>query len=160
MTDEVQLVVFSLKRGQELCEYGIPITTVQEIITITNPTQLPQTPDFVEGIINLRGKIIPIVDLKKRFNMGQSELHADTRSIVVELQGRTVGIIVDEVTEVLRVPAADIEPPPQGISSVDADYLTGIGKIGNRLLVILDLEEIFSEKEKRELMKVPCEMAV
>nr|WP_242848753.1 chemotaxis protein CheW [Syntrophomonas palmitatica] len=94
MADEIQLVVFVLKENELMCEYGVPITQVQEIITMAKPTKLPQAPDFVEGIINLRGKIIPIIDLKKRFHMGASEITSDTRSVVVEVEGQTVGIIV------------------------------------------------------------------
>ena len=108
MAEEIQLVVFMLKQGDVVCEYGVPITQVQEIITMTRPTQLPQAPDFVEGIINLRGKIIPIIDLKKRFHMGTSDITSDTRSVVVEVEGQTVGIIVDEVSEVLRLANSDI----------------------------------------------------
>lgn len=151
MAGEIQLVVFRLKHEDNVCEYGVPITKVQEIITMVTPTKMPQTPDFVEGIINLRGKIIPIIDLKKRFNMGSSDLTAETRSVVVEVEGQTVGIIVDEVSEVLRLSEDSIEPPPAVAGGITADYLTGVGKLENRLLILLDMDKILNEGEKAEL---------
>jgi purine-binding chemotaxis protein CheW len=154
MAEEIQLVVFMLKQGDMVCEYGVPITQVQEIITMTRPTQLPQAPDFVEGIINLRGRIIPIIDLKKRFQMGTSEITNDTRSVVVEVEGQTVGIIVDEVSEVLRLANSDIEPAPAIIGGITAEYLTGVGKIEGRLLILLDMNKILSDQEKADLVGV------
>ncbi|MBP8819080.1 MAG: chemotaxis protein CheW [Syntrophomonadaceae bacterium] len=154
MAEEIQLVVFMLKQGDMVCEYGVPITQVQEIITMTRPTQLPQAPDFVEGIINLRGRIIPIIDLKKRFQMGTSDITNDTRSVVVEVEGQTVGIIVDEVSEVLRLANSDIEPAPAIIGGITAEYLTGVGKIEGRLLILLDMNKILSDQEKADLVGV------
>ncbi len=151
MAEEIQLVVFTLRSGDNICEYGVPITQVQEINRLTKPTKLPQVPDFVEGIINLRGKIIPVIDLKKRFAMSGAEQTDDSRIIVVEVGGQTVGIVVDEVTEVLRLPVASIEPPPAIIGGITAEYLTGVGKLDNRLLIMLDMTKILTETEKREL---------
>lgn len=154
MAEEMQLVVFMLRQGDVVCEYGVLITQVQEIITMTRPTQLPQAPDFVEGIINLRGKIIPIIDLKKRFQMGNSDITSDTRSVVVEVEGQTVGIIVDEVSEVLRLASSDIEPAPAIIGGITAEYLTGVGKIDGRLLILLDMNKILTDQEKADLIGV------
>lgn len=154
MADEIQLVVFTLKQEDAVCEYGVPITQVQEIIPMANTTKLPQAPDFVEGIINLRGRIIPIIDLKKRFKMGSSAVTSDTRSVVVEVGGQTVGIIVDEVSEVLRLPVESIEPPPVVAGGIGADYLTGVGKLADRLLILLDMDKILSDNEKAELVSV------
>lgn len=154
MAEEMQLVVFKLKTGNTVCEYGVPITQVQEIIPIVTPTRLPQAPDFVEGIINLRGSIIPIIDIKKRFAMGSSELSSESRSVVVEVEGHTVGIIVDEVSEVLSLPLSSIEPPPSLVGGITSDYLTGVGKIDDRLLILLDMNKILSEGEKAELLNV------
>lgn len=154
MADEIQLVVFTLKSGSTVCEYGVPITKVQEIIPMTVPTRLPQAPAFVEGIINLRGRIIPIIDLKKRFEMGSSEVTNETRSVVVEVEGHTVGIIVDEVSEVLRLSLDNIEPAPTIIGGITAEYLTGVGKINDRLLILLDMDKILNEGEKAELVAV------
>ncbi|HZK44401.1 MAG TPA: chemotaxis protein CheW [Syntrophomonadaceae bacterium] len=151
MAEEIQLVVFTLNFDDQICEYGVPISKVNEIITIAPPTRMPQTPDFVEGIINLRGKIIPIIDLKKRFEMGKSDLTGESRSVVLEVENQTVGIIVDEVSEVLRLQVQDIEPPPAVIGGITAEYLTGVGKLEERLIILLDMDKIFSEKEKVEL---------
>ncbi|MGE5372118.1 MAG: chemotaxis protein CheW [Solirubrobacterales bacterium] len=152
MADEIQLVVFTLKSGNTVCEYGVPITQVQEINRLTTPTKLPQVPAFVEGIINLRGIVIPIIDLKKRFAMELTEYTDDTRIIVVEIAGQTVGIIVDEVTEVLRLPVTSIEPPPAIAGGITADYLNGVGKLDKRLLIMLDMTKILTEGEKSELV--------
>jgi len=149
---EIQLVVFQLNTRETSTEYGVPITQVQEINRLTDPTKLPKAPDFVEGVINLRGKVIPIIDLKKRFGMSKSEYTDDTRIVVVEIAGQTVGVVVDLVTEVLRLPESSIEPPPSMIAGITANYLTGVGKVGNRLLVLLDLAQILSESEAEELM--------
>ncbi len=154
MADETQLVVFKLKTGDVVCEYGVPITKVQEIIPMAVPTRLPQVPDFVEGIINLRGRIIPIIDLKKRFAMNASEVTSESRSVVVEVDGQTVGIIVDEVSEVLRLPQDSIEPPPAVMGGITAEYLTGVGKLEDRLLILLDMDKIFNDGEKAELFNV------
>lgn len=154
MADEIQLVVFTLKISDTICEYGIPITQVQEIIPMASPTRLPQAPDFVEGIINLRGRIIPIIDLKKRFAMGSSEITSETRSVVVEVDRNTVGIIVDEVSEVLRLPLASIEAPPAVLGGITGEYLTGVGKLEDRLLILLDMNKILNEGEKAELVSI------
>ncbi len=157
MADEIQLVVFVLRENETICEYGIPITQVQEIITMANPTKLPQTPDFVEGIINLRGKIIPIIDLKKRFHMGDSQITSDTRSVVVEVDGQTVGIIVDEVHEVMRLHKDNIEPAPAIIGGINNEYLTGVGKLDGRLLILLDMDKILSDDEKSDLVAIEAQ---
>ncbi len=109
---------------------------------------------FVEGIINLRGNVIPIIDLKKRFNLATSDYTDDTRIIVVEIGGQTVGIIVDEVAEVLRLPVTSIEPPPSLVGGITAEYLTGVGKFDDRLLIMLDMTRILTEGEKIELKTV------
>ena len=157
MADETQLVVFTLKQNDTVCEYGVPITKVQEIIPMANPTKLPQAPDFVEGIINLRGRIIPIIDLKKRFDMGASNITAESRSVVVEVEGQTVGIIVDEVSEVLRLATDSIEPPPAVVGGITSEYLTGVGKLQDRLLILLDMDKILSDQGKSELVTVAQE---
>ncbi|MEA1960099.1 MAG: chemotaxis protein CheW [Bacillota bacterium] len=154
MAEEIQLVVFKLKTAETVCEYGVPITKVQEIIPMATPTKLPQVPDFVEGIINLRDRIIPIIDIKKRFGMSASAVTGESRSVVVEVEGQTVGIIVDEVSEVLRLSTDNIESPPAVIGGIAADYLTGVGKVEERLLILLDMDKILTEGEKTELALV------
>lgn len=154
MADEMQFVVFKLIVGEQISEYAVSITKVQEIIPLPVPTKLPQVPDFVEGIINSRGKIIPIIDLKKRFAMGASIASKDSRCVIVEIDGQIVGIVVDEVNEVLRLPSEHIEAPPAAIGGITAEYLAGVGKIEDRLLIILDVDKIFNEFEKMELIDV------
>lgn len=146
--EEVQLVAFKL--GDE--EYGISITQVQEIIRTTETTRIPQTPEFVEGVINLRGNLIPIIDLKKRFKLPGKEADDSTRIIIVEVEDQTVGIIVDAVSEVLRLSNESIEPTPPGVvASIDAEYLKGVGKMDDRLLIILDIDRLLTSKEKQNL---------
>ncbi|MCW2276693.1 chemotaxis protein CheW [Heliophilum fasciatum] len=143
----IQLVVFGL--GSE--EYGVPITQVQEINRLTAPTKIPQAPSFVEGIINLRGKIIPVIDLKKRFQLPWADYSDSTRIIVINIAEHTVGIIVDAVTEVLRLPLQSVEHPPSMIGGISAEYLYGVGKIGERLLLLLEIDKILSKDEKSQL---------
>ncbi|MGB9791449.1 MAG: chemotaxis protein CheW [Thermacetogeniaceae bacterium] len=154
---EVQLVIFRL--GSE--EYGVPITQVQEIIHYSPPRKMPGTPPFVEGIINLRGKVIPVIDLKKRFELkGTEESSEDARIVVVDVGGHTVGVIVDEVSEVLRLPSSSIDPPPPIIAGIAAEYLWGVGKLQERLLILVDLEKILTEREKGELEKAESKLSV
>lgn len=148
--EEVQLVAFKL--GGE--EYGVSITQVQEIIRRREPTRIPQTPNFIEGVINLRGNLIPIIDLKKRFKLPEVEFDENSRIIIVEVEGQTVGIIVDAVSEVLRISQDAIEPPPPGVATIEAEYLKGVGKIDDRLLILLDIDKLLSTKEKTDLKKV------
>ena len=146
IAEDLQLVVFRLANE----EYGLSITKVQEINRLTPITKLPQTPVFMEGIINLRGRIIPVIDLRKRFGLAVEEYTEDTRIIVVEFNGQTVGIIVDGVTEVVRLAASSIEPPPNN-SVLDARYIQGVGKMNNRLLILLDADQIFTSQEELDL---------
>lgn len=138
-TQTRQLVAFTL--GDE--EYGIPITLVQEIIRFTSPRPIPGSASHVEGVINLRGRIIPVVDLKRRF--GISTAVDDTKIVIVEMGDSNVGIIVDEVTEVITIDVDTTEPAPAGVGSAGAQYIDSVAKLEGRLLVILDLSEIFGE---------------
>lgn len=139
---ELQLVIFRLAKE----EYGLPITKVQEINRLVPITKLPQTPVFMEGIINLRGRIIPVVDLRKRFQLEVSDYNDDSRIIIVEVSGQTVGIIVDAVAEVVRLPAASVEPPPPTFI-LDAKYIQGVGKLDSRLLILLEIDQILTSQE-------------
>lgn len=143
MSDERQVVIFKL--GNE--EYAIPIMQVQEIIRMTDITAIPQAPDFVEGIINLRGRIIPIIDLMKRFNLEGGEYSDEMRIVVVDVQNQTVGIIVDMVSEVSRLGEDDIEPTPETVTLSNTAYLSGVGKLDGRLIILLNLDYILTEKE-------------
>jgi purine-binding chemotaxis protein CheW len=139
------MVTFNL--GEE--EYGINILQVQEINRMVEITQVPQTDSYVEGIINLRGKVIPIIDLRKKFNMPEKEYDNRTRIVVVDVSSDTVGLVVDSVSEVLRVPAGSLEEAPKLISGESSSYsgtgyIQSIVKLENRLLIYLDLQKIIS----------------
>lgn len=146
-TDLLQLVTFHL--GNE--EFAVDILRVQEINRMVNITSVPNSPHFVEGVINLRGKIIPVIDLRKRFLMESKEHDKQTRIVVVDVEGKTVGLIVDSVSEVLRLPLDTVEPPPSIVAGVDAEYIHGVGKLEDRLLILLDLRKILNIEEKEAL---------
>ncbi len=134
----LQLVTFKL----DVEEFGIDILRVQEIIRIMNITKVPNSPEFVEGVINLRGRVIPVINLRKRLMLPTIEKDNKTRVIVVELSDKTVGFIVDEVDEVLRIPKSITEPPPEMTAGIDSDYITSVGKLEDRLLILLDIEKL------------------
>lgn len=146
---ELQLVTFRLASE----EYGLPITKVQEINRLVPVTKLPQTPTFLEGIINLRGRIIPVIDLRKRFEMAITDHDDDTRIIIVEIKGQIVGLTVDAVTEVIRINTADIELPPESVA-VDSRYVDGVGKIDERLIILLDIDNILTGQEELTVKKI------
>ncbi|MEF2144499.1 MAG: chemotaxis protein CheW [Desulfovibrionaceae bacterium] len=146
----IQLVTFRI--GSE--EFGVDILAVQEIIRTMTITRVPKAPDFVEGVVNLRGKVIPIVDLRRRFGMPQRSHDKNTRIIVIETGSIIVGFMVDSVSEVLRLPASTIEAPPAVISGLESDYIDGVGKLDDRLLIMLDLDRLLSGQEKEALNKV------
>lgn len=139
----MQLVSFCL--GQE--EYGVEITKVQEIILMGEITRVPQTPHFIKGLINLRSTVIPIVDLRSRFGMEVKELTDETRIMVVNVSGKTIGIIVDAVSEVLRITSDQIAPPPPTVAGLGREYLTGLVKLDSRLLILLDIDKILGDEE-------------
>lgn len=143
----LQLVSFNI--GGE--EFGVDILQVQEINRMLEVTHVPNAPEYVDGVINLRGKVIPIVDLRRRFGMPRKEHDKNTRIVVVELNGQVVGFVVDAVTEVLRIPRSVTEPPPSIVGSVHEEYITAVGKLEDRLLILLDLEKVLKESEKAEV---------
>ena len=149
--DLLQLVTFRI--GEE--EFGVDILRVQEIIRIMEITRVPKSPDFVEGVINLRGKVIPIIDLRKRFGLEVKEYVKHTRIIVIEISNMIVGFVVDAVSEVLRIPADTVEPPPPAVmGGIDSEYISGAGKLEDRLLILLDLDKLLSQEEQAELGQV------
>lgn len=152
---EDQLVVFQLSEQT----YGIEIESVFEIIRMEKITRVPRTPDFVEGVINLRGRIIPVIDLCRRFNLSHSERTNSSRIIIVDVGGNTIGMIVDAVSEVLRVSSDSIEPPPAMIHGIDAAYLRGIAILDSRLIILLNLNKILYEEEMNEIQGLEIETA-
>ena len=132
-------------------EFGVDILTVQEIIRPVEITRVPHAPDFVEGVINLRGRILPIIDLRTRLGFPERDQDEDTRILVVELQDQTVGFVTDSVREVLRVKESTIEPAPDLATNIDTHFLRGVAKLDERLLILLDLDGIFSEEEAEAL---------
>lgn len=140
--------------------YGIEVTKTREIIARYEIVPLPKTPEFIEGIISLRGDIIPVVDLRKRFELPSRERDADTRIIVIEMRDFSVGIQVDRVYEVLKLTEDAIEPPPPMVSGLKADYLEGVAEVQGKLTTILNLDEIFSSTERIILGDVEAEAVV
>jgi purine-binding chemotaxis protein CheW len=141
VTGTLQIVSFRL--GGE--EYGVEITRVKEIILLGEITRVPQTPAYIRGLINLRNNVIPVVDLRLRFGMPDQAPSEETRIMIVHVAGRTLGLIVDAVNEVLRVERDRIAPPPPAVVSLGKDYLTGLVQLEQRLLILLDLDRILIE---------------
>lgn len=139
----LQLVTFSI--GEE--EFGVNILKVKEINRAMEITKVPRAPAFVEGVINLRGTVIPIIDLRKRFGLLAKQADKDTRIIVIEINGIIVGFVVDAVSEVLRIPAGTVEPPPPVVAGVESDYISGVGKLRERLLIMLDLDRLLTTED-------------
>ena len=136
--NELQLVAFKL--GRE--EYGISILQVQEIKRMTEITRVPHTPDYLKGVMNLRGSVLPVFDLKKRLDLPDNAYSDDARIVIVKVDEVTLGVIVDAVSEVLTIGQENIEPPQVVAGGVIANYLSGIGKINDRLLILLDINSI------------------
>mgnify|MGYP003623491580 FL=1 len=146
----LQLVTFSI--GEE--EFGVDILKVQEIIRTMEITKVPRAQDFVEGVINLRGKVIPIIDLRRRFGLSSKKHDKHTRIIVIEINNMIVGFVVDSVSEVLRIPAGTVEPPPPVVAGVESEYISGVGKLHDRLLILLDLDKLLSNEDLENLMQL------
>jgi purine-binding chemotaxis protein CheW len=138
-----QVVTFRL--GMEA--FGVDILKVREIVRIQKVAKVPQTPDYVEGMINLRGNVIPILNLRQRFGLGAAERDAQTRIIVFGIGEKTLGVVVDRVDKVLRLPLDQIEPPPEIGSSRVQEYVTGVGKLGEDLILILEIDRVLTDAE-------------
>jgi purine-binding chemotaxis protein CheW len=156
MEKELQLVGFRI--GRET--FGLPISMVREIIRVPDITSVPNAPHYIEGVINLRGRIIPIVDLRKRFGDKSAEANKKNRIVVVEMQNRAIGLIVNAASEVLRIPPAEIEAPHNVFQEGEMDYITGVGKLNGRLVILLDLNRILQRGELRHLEEVAESAAV
>ena len=148
---DFQVVVFCLEGDNGPSYYGIDITKVQEIIKVEKTTHLPQTPDFVTGVINLRGRLIPVIDLKQRFGIGKSVVTESNRIVVVDIGNETnAGFIVDEVSEVHQLPIEDIAETPD-LGGKYIEYITGIGKMQDKLILIIELSNVLGGDEHKEL---------
>lgn len=133
-------VVFKLENE----EYGIDILKVKEIKEMLRITRVPKAPSFVRGVVNLRGEVIPVIDLRKKFNLQQKEDKLSTRIVIVAVDEITVGLIIDTSSEVLEIGKELIEEPPAAIASIDHSYIYGIGKVGERLIILLDVSKIIN----------------
>jgi purine-binding chemotaxis protein CheW len=153
--DFEQLVVFQLSNEF----YGVDIGDVNTIIRMQEVTQVPQTPSFVEGVINLRGSIIPVIDLRKRFALEVGAITKSSRIVVVEATGQMIGMIVDAVAETLRIHTDSIEPPSPVIAGIDVEYLRGIGKIDDRLLILLNLDKVLTGQETDVIKKMDSKLS-
>lgn len=151
-----QLVSFKLANE----EFGVDIIKVQEIMRVQEITRVPQMPDYVEGVINLRGNVIPIIDLRKKFGLEVKERDNLTRIVVVNINEKVMGFIVDAVEQVLRLSSDQIEPPPDVGLAVGKEYIKGVGKLDDRLLILLNLDKLLTVEEHAGLEKINQEKAV
>jgi purine-binding chemotaxis protein CheW len=147
MEKDLQIVGFRI--GSET--YGVRIGAVREIVRVPEITAVPSAPDTVEGVINLRGKIIPVMDLRKRF--GHTEIKPDkkNRILVVELDNKLLGLIVNSASEVLKIPPSEIEAPGSVFADGESGYVTGVGKLGGRLIILLDISKLLHRPELKRL---------
>lgn len=147
----IQLVSFKLDEE----EYGVDVLKVREIIRLPGITRVPNTPNYVEGVINLRGKVIPIMSIRRRFGLGEVENDKSTRIMVMDVDGELMGFIVDSVSEVIRISEQEIQPPPPvATSGIDQECMSGVVNQPDRLLVLLDLEKISSKEDRRMLSNI------
>lgn len=148
---EYQLVIFAI--GDE--EFGVDISQVREIVRLIPITYLPKAPEFIEGVVNLRGQVVAVIDLAKRLVISSKQRGDNTRIIIVEIEGLTMGMIVDSVSEVLRLSSEHIEDVPSVIQTeVQEHYIYGVGKLKDRLLVLLDLKKVLTPTEIQHVEKV------
>ncbi|HYL11243.1 MAG TPA: chemotaxis protein CheW [Candidatus Acidoferrales bacterium] len=150
MDKELQVVGFRI--GEET--FGVRISTVREIVRVPEITAVPNAPDYIEGVINLRGKIIPVMDLRKRFGIKNVEPNKKNRILVVELENKVVGLIVNSASEVLKIPPSDIEMPNTMFQEGELSYVTGVGKLKGRLVILLDIGKLLQRGELRRLEQV------
>ena len=145
MAKDIQIV--GLRIGRET--YGIPIALVREIVRVPDITAVPNTQEYVEGVINLRGKIVSVMDLRKRFGESAVENNKKNRIVVVEFECRTVGLIVNSASEVLKISSSEIAPPGSVFIDGEVDYVTGVAKLGERLIILLDLSKVLKSGDSR-----------
>jgi purine-binding chemotaxis protein CheW len=148
--DLKQFISFSI--GEE--EYGLELLRVKEVIRIREITWLPKAPSFVKGIINLRGDVIPIIDLRDKFGLEAKEATAMTRVIVVEVEGWMIGMVVDSASQVVRIPADQIDPPPPMLGGFSQEFITGVGKLEDKLIILLNTDAILTMEEMNALSTI------
>ena len=147
MSKDLYIVGFRI--GRET--FGVPIELVHEIVRVPEITSVPDAPEYIEGVINLRGKIISIVDLRKRFGEREITSHKKNRILVVEVEDKMVGLVVDAASEVLKIPPSEIDAPPNVFEEGELNYVTGVGKLGGRLIILIDLSKILQRGELKRL---------
>jgi len=150
MSEILQLVTFRL--GNE--DYAVNILKVQEINRMKEITRVPNTPQYVEGVINLRGKVIPVINLRGKFGLNDKESDTQSRIMIMDIQGITMGIVVDAVSEVLRIPANIVEPTPPMASNISTEYIKGIAKLEDRLIILLDMDMLVGKAEETSMADV------
>lgn len=146
----LQLVTLTL--GSE--EYAVDILKVQEINRMKEITRVPNSPSYVEGVINLRGKVIPVINLRSKFNLEEKENDERTRIMIMDIQGITMGIVVDSVSEVLRIPSNIVEPTPPMASNISSEFLKGIAKLEDRLIILLDMDRLLGKTDETALIEM------
>lgn len=148
MRENVQLVSFVL--GEEF--FGVNILLVQEIITVPEITRIPNAPSFIEGMINLRGRLLPVIDLRKRLHVGNEFFDSKTRILVIQIDGKITGFLVDSVEAVMSVPSDSIEAAPEIVTiGIETQYITGVSKLEDRMIILLDFRRLFNIKEMTSL---------
>jgi purine-binding chemotaxis protein CheW len=155
MIKGMQLVAFRI--GKEL--FGVGIESIREIVRFPEVTEVPDAPAFLEGVINLRGKIVPVVNLRKRLRLSGEENTKSTRVLITENGKNMIGLHVDAVSEVLKILPEDIEAPPEMVSAIGVEYITGVAKVDERLIILLDLQKILSIEEMKKIGNVLTEDA-
>ncbi len=148
----VQIISFSLLND---VEYGINILSIHEILKKVDITRLPNTPPFIMGVINLRGNVIPVVNIRRRFGYKETRITDDSRIIVVGVNGKLFGLLVDYVFQVFRIPMKDINSPSELIDGVSAEFIQGVGRMKDRLIIILKLENMLFVEETQKIEKLP-----
>ncbi|RFU61548.1 chemotaxis protein CheW [Peribacillus glennii] len=144
--EEIKVIVFQIKEK----EYAIPVNQVRAIEKVLHITRVPKTARFVKGVINLRGVVTPIIDLRARFEIEETEYTESTRIIIVSLEDMEVGLVVDAANDVVDIPAANIEPQPEVVGTVEAEYISGVAKVEKRLMILVNLEKILNPAELKE----------
>ena len=150
MAKELHIVGFRV--GRET--FGVPISLVHEIVRVPEITAVPDSPGYVEGVINLRGKIVSVVDLRKRFGEKEIAANKKNRILVAEVGGKMVGLIVDAASEVIKIPDSEIDLPPSVFEEGELNYVTGVGKVKGRLIILVDLSKILQRGELRRLGEI------